>query len=55
MAKLIPGKNDLATKFPKIADEADGWKPSTVTAGSRKKTAVEVFQVRTSLVSDGEP
>jgi len=35
--KLIPGKNDLATKFPEIADEADGWEPSTVTAGSGKK------------------
>jgi len=37
MAKLIPGKNDLATKFPEIANEADGWDPSTVMPGSHKK------------------
>jgi len=31
------GFNDLETKFPKIAQEADGWDPKTVTIGSGKK------------------
>ena len=30
------GFNDLATLFPKIAEEAFGWDPSLVTAGSKK-------------------
>ncbi len=37
MAKLVPGVNDLATLYPDVAKEADGWDPGTVTAGSRKK------------------
>ena len=37
MAKLVVGKNDLATLHPEIAAEADGWDPSTVTAGIEKK------------------
>ncbi len=37
MAKLIPGKNDLATLHPEVAAEADGWDPSKITAGSGKK------------------
>ncbi len=32
--KLLTGFNDLQTKFPEIASEADGWNPSTVVAGS---------------------
>jgi predicted GIY-YIG superfamily endonuclease len=35
--KLIIGKNDLATTHPRIAKEADGWDPKTVTAGTNKK------------------
>jgi len=35
--QVLAGDNDLATKFPEIANEADGWNPSTVTAGSNKK------------------
>jgi hypothetical protein len=35
--KVLAGFNDLATKFPKIAKEADGWDPTTVIAGSNKK------------------
>jgi hypothetical protein len=35
--KILVGFNDLATKFPEIAKEADGWDPSTVIAGSNKK------------------
>ena len=31
------GFNDLKTKFPDIAKEADGWDPSTVITGSHKK------------------
>jgi hypothetical protein len=32
-----PGVNDLATLFPRIAQEADGWDPTKVNAGSSKK------------------
>lgn len=31
------GYNDLATTHPEIAKEADGWDPTTLTAGSGKK------------------
>ena len=37
MGKLIVGKNDLATLYPELASEADGWDPSTVHSGSAKK------------------
>jgi hypothetical protein len=37
LAKLVPGVNDLATLYPELAKEADGWDPATVTAGSAKK------------------
>ena len=37
MAKLVPGVNDLATLFPEVAKEADGWDPTTVTKSSGKK------------------
>ena len=33
--KVLPGFNDLATDFPEIADQADGWDPTLVTHGSR--------------------
>lgn len=32
--KVLPGFNDLATEFPEIADQADGWDPTLVTHGS---------------------
>ena len=32
--KVWPGFNDLLTKNPEIANEADGWDPKTVTSGS---------------------
>lgn len=35
--KVLPGFNDLETKFPSIAAEADGWDPKNVLAGSQKK------------------
>ena len=35
--QILAGFNDLQTKFPKIAVEANGWDPSTVAAGSNKK------------------
>ena len=35
--KLLIGVNDLQTKFPKIAAEANGWDPTTVIAGSNTK------------------
>jgi|LauGreDrversion4_2_1035121.scaffolds.fasta_scaffold51794_2 hypothetical protein len=34
--KCVPGINDLASTFPNIAVEADGWDPSTVARGSSK-------------------
>ena len=35
--KICRGFNDLLTKFPEIAKEADGWDPSYVTPGSSKR------------------
>jgi len=37
LAKLVPGVNDLATLYPEVAKEADGWDPTTVTLKSNKK------------------
>ena len=34
--KVLKGFNDLKTKFPNIAQEADGWDPTTVSPGSAK-------------------
>ena len=36
-SKPVQGVNDLKTKFPDIAKEADGWDPSQMTAGSKSK------------------
>ena len=33
---LIVGKNDIATTHPNLAKEAEGWDPTTVSAGSDK-------------------
>lgn len=35
--KVLEGFNDLLSQFPKLAEEADGWDPSKVTAGSGRK------------------
>ena len=35
--KILAGFNDVQTKFPEIAKEADGWDPTTVIAGTGKK------------------
>ena len=35
--KILAGLNDLLTKHPSMAAQADGWDPSTVSAGSHKK------------------
>ena len=35
--KVLVGFNDLETTQPKIAKEADGWDPKTVTSGSSRK------------------
>ena len=37
MANLVPGVNDLATLYPEIAKQADGWDPGKVTPGSGRK------------------
>jgi hypothetical protein len=37
LAKLVPGVNDLATLYPEVAKEADGWDPSTVASNSHKR------------------
>ena len=34
---VLSGFNDLLTKFPEVAEQADGWDPTTVNAGSSKK------------------
>lgn len=36
---LETGFNDLLTRFPEIAQEADGWDPTTINAGTNKKMA----------------
>lgn len=36
-SKLLKGFNDLKTLFPEVAEEANGWDPSTVIGGSAKK------------------
>ena len=35
--KVLVGFNDLKTKFPKIAEEADGWDPTSLVSGSKEK------------------
>jgi predicted GIY-YIG superfamily endonuclease/uncharacterized Zn-finger protein len=35
--KVLAGFNDLSTLFPDVAEEADGWDTSSVTAYSKKK------------------
>ena len=35
--ELLSGFNDLATKYPEIAAEADGWDPTLFIAGTRKR------------------
>ncbi len=35
--KVLVGFNDLATTNPELASQADGWDPTTLTAGSSKK------------------
>jgi hypothetical protein len=35
--KVLIGFNDLATTYPMIAEEADGWDPKKYTAGNNKK------------------
>jgi hypothetical protein len=35
--KVLEGVNDLATTHPELAQEADGWDPTTVIAGTNKK------------------
>ena len=37
--RVLAGFNDLNSKFPEIAKEADGWDPKTVAASSNKKFA----------------
>jgi hypothetical protein len=35
--QLLTGFNDLKTKHPLIAEEADGWDPASILAGSKQK------------------
>ncbi len=37
--RVLVGYNDLATTDPDLAAQADGWDPTTVTAGTRKRLA----------------
>jgi len=35
--QIHPGVNDLASTYPELASQADGWNPKLVTAGSHQK------------------
>ena len=35
--KLLVGFNDLATRFPELAKEAEGWDPTTIISGHTKR------------------
>jgi hypothetical protein len=35
--KLLVGFNDLASRYPELAKEADGWDPTTIISGHAKK------------------
>jgi hypothetical protein len=37
--KVLPGFNDLQTTHPEIAAQANGWDPSTISAGSSKSAS----------------
>ncbi len=51
--KVVPGINDLLTTNPKLAAEADGWDPSTVTSGSAKRLAWKCKKGHTWNASPG--
>jgi hypothetical protein len=62
--RVLAGFNDLATTHPTLASEADGWDPTTVSAGSHKNLEwrcslghVWIFQVqkRTGKQASGCP
>jgi hypothetical protein len=42
--KALPGYNDLATTHPELAMQAYGWDPTTLSAGSGKKSCLEMRQ-----------
>ena len=42
--QVLIGFNDLATTHPELSEEADGWDPSTVVAGTNKKMAWKCTQ-----------
>jgi hypothetical protein len=48
---LISGFNDLATRFPEIASEADGWDPSKISAGAHNKLSWRCINGHTYLAS----
>lgn len=50
---VMPGENDLATLFPEIAKEADGWDPSQVLSKSSKKMAWKCSQGHNWVASIG--
>ena len=45
--KVWVGFNDLKTLFPDIAQEADGWDPTTVVAGSHRKMSWKCTKAHT--------
>jgi hypothetical protein len=42
--KVLPGFNDLATTHPELANEAHGWDPTKILAGSAKKLDWKCFK-----------
>jgi Zn finger protein HypA/HybF involved in hydrogenase expression len=52
--RVLTGHNDLATTNPELAAQADGWDPTTLSAGSSKKVSwrCETGHTWKSLVKD---
>jgi hypothetical protein len=51
---IVVGQNDLATTHPDIARQADGWDPTTVTAGSGEKHRWKCGKGHTWITSVGK-
>jgi hypothetical protein len=51
---IAVGKNDLLTTNPEIAAQADGWDPTTITAGSGKKFKWKCSQGHVWIASVGK-
>lgn len=52
--RVLAGFNDISTTHPEIAEDANGWGPTTISAGSNKKLSwkCRVGHIYESLVAD---